>query len=127
MRPRRPTRRLAALAATACLSTLFTITLPSAGYAALDGAAAGGPAPVVLAVNDLGTVIANLQAWIIGILAAVATLFAVVGFGRYMTAGGDPSEAERAKVALKAAAVGYAGALLAPFFMGVLKGILGVE
>ena len=126
MRPRRPTRRLAALAATACLSTLFTITLPSAGYAALDGAAAGGPAPQLLAVNDLGTVINNLQVWIIGLLAAVATLFLVIGFARYMTAGGDPSEIERAKGALKAAAIGYAGALLAPVLMTALEGILGV-
>jgi len=79
----------------------------------------------MLAVNDLPTVIANLQDWIIGILAAVATLFAVIGFARYMTAGGDPSEMERAKGAFKAAGIGYAGALLAPWFMTVLQDILG--
>jgi hypothetical protein len=77
-------------------------------------------------VNDLTTVIANLQGWIVGILAAVATLFLVIGFARYMTAGGDPSEAERAKGAFKAAAIGYAGALLAPWLMGQLQNILGV-
>jgi hypothetical protein len=89
-------------------------------------AAADPAASQILAVNDLQTVIGNLQGWIISILAAVATLFLVIGFARYMTAGGDPGETERAKGAFKAAAIGYAGALLAPFFMGVLQQILGV-
>jgi len=124
--PSRRLRRLAAHCGVAALTLLLTITMPSAAYAALNGAAAGEPAPEVLAVNDLGTVINNLQAWIIGLLAAVATLFLVIGFARYMTAGGDPSEIERAKGALKAAAIGYAGALLAPVLMTALKGILGV-
>jgi hypothetical protein len=131
MPPRRTRRLAAALAAMTGLTALLTITAPSAAYAALGAAFAGDPAPqvpapVVLAVNDLGTVISNLQAWIIGLLAAVATLFLVIGFARYMTAGGDPSEIERAKGALKAAAIGYAGALLAPVLMTALKGILGV-
>src|SRR5262245_50680750 len=89
-------------------------------------AAADPAAPQILAVNDLQTVIGNLQGWIISILAAVATLFLVIGFARYMTAGGDPGETERAKGAFKAAAIGYAGALLAPVFMVVLQQILGV-
>ena len=46
---------------------------------------------------SLPTVIANLRAWIMGILAAVATLFLVVGGVRYLAAGGDPGEVERAK------------------------------
>ena len=110
--------RALALIAAAAVSTVV-IASPAVAWAA-------PPDPTVLAVNDLPTVIANLQVWIIGILAAVATLFLVIGFARYMTAGGDPSESERAKGAFKAAAIGYAGALLAPFFMGVIQGILGV-
>jgi len=109
--------RALALIAAAAVSTVV-IASPAVAWAA-------PPDPTVLAVNDLPTVIANLQVWIIGILAAVATLFLVIGFARYMTAGGDPSESERAKGAFKAAAIGYAGALLAPWFMSVLQGILG--
>ncbi len=67
----------------------------------------------------------NLTAWIVGILAVVATLFLTVGGLRYLVAGGDPSEVERAKEALKNAAVGYALALLAPVLLDVLRGILG--
>jgi hypothetical protein len=78
-----------------------------------------------LAVNDLPTVISNLTAWIIGILAVVATLFLTIGGVRYLLAGGDPSEVERAKSALKNAAIGYALALLAPVLLDVLRGILG--
>jgi succinate dehydrogenase hydrophobic anchor subunit len=82
--------------------------------------------PVVVAVNDLGQVIAGLQAWVMGLLAAVATLFLVIGGLRYVLAAGDPSEIERAKGALKSAAVGYALAVLAPVLMAALRGILGV-
>jgi hypothetical protein len=78
-----------------------------------------------LAVNDLPTVINNLTAWIVGILAVVATLFLTIGGVRYLVVGGDPSEVERAKSALKNAAIGYALALLAPVLLDVLRGILG--
>jgi len=80
----------------------------------------------VAQVNDLPTVISNLTAWIVGILAVVATLFLTIGGVRYLIAGGDPSEVERAKSALKSAAIGYALALLAPVLLDVLRGILGV-
>jgi hypothetical protein len=80
-----------------------------------------------LAVAELTTVISNLQGWLVGILAAVATLFLVIGGLRYVTAAGDPSAVERAKGALKSAAIGYALAILAPVIMTALKGILGVS
>jgi hypothetical protein len=76
-------------------------------------------------VNDLPTVIGNMTTWITGILAAVATLFLTIGGARYLMAGDDPSEVERAKGALKSAGIGYALALLAPVFLTILKGILG--
>src|SRR5258705_11330445 len=108
-------RRIGARLGVATL-TLLAASTPSAAFAAPGG-------PQILAVNDLPTVIGNLQGWIVGILAAVATLFLVIGFARYMTAGGDPSGAERAKGAFKAAAIGYAGALLAPGLFGELQNI----
>jgi hypothetical protein len=70
-------------------------------------------------------VIDGLKVWIMGILAAVATLFLVIGGLRYMTAGGDPAQAEQAKGNFKAALAGYALAVLAPVILEVLQGILG--
>jgi hypothetical protein len=77
-------------------------------------------------VSDLGQVISNLQGWIIGLLAGLATLYLVIGFTKYLTAGGDPAQAESAKGSLKAAAIGYAGAILAPVLMTALRSILGL-
>jgi hypothetical protein len=78
-----------------------------------------------LAVKTLPQVIDSLKLWIMGILAAIATLFLVVGGLRYMTAAGDPAQAEQAKGNVKAALIGYALAVLAPVILQVLQGILG--
>lgn len=82
--------------------------------AVLAAAAYAGSGTGVLAAASIGKVIANIRTWITGVLAAVATLFLVVGGVRYLMAGGDPSEVERAKQALKSAAIGYGLAVLAP-------------
>ena len=74
---------------------------------------------------SLSGVIDNLRNWIVGILAGVATLFLTIGGLRYMTAGGDPSQVEKAKVALKSAAIGYALAILAPLLVSILASIVG--
>jgi hypothetical protein len=79
----------------------------------------------VLAVKTLPEVIDGLKTWVMGILAAVATLFLVIGGLRYMTAAGDPAAVEQAKGSLKAALTGYALAVLAPVILQVLQGILG--
>jgi hypothetical protein len=86
---------------------------------------AAASAPAVLAVKTIPEVIDGLKLWIMGILAAVATLFLVIGGLRYMTAGGDPAQAEQAKGNFKAALAGYALAILAPMILQVLQGILG--
>lgn len=82
--------------------------------------------PAALMVADLPTVVSNATGWLVGILAVLATFFLTLGGVRYMTAGGDPSEVERAKSALRSAGVGYSLALLAPVLLTVLKQILGV-
>ncbi len=82
-------------------------------------------AAVPLAAASIAAVIGNLTAWITGILAGVATLFLTIGGVRYLMAGGDPGEVERAKTALKSAAIGYALALLAPVIVTVLKSLVG--
>ncbi|WP_398780291.1 pilin [Streptomyces sp. NBRC 110611] len=77
------------------------------------------------AVATIPAVISNLRNWIIGLLAGLATLFLTFGGLRYLMAGGDPGEVEAAKRALKAAAIGYGLAVLAPALVTVLQGIVG--
>ncbi len=78
-----------------------------------------------MTANSLPVVIANIQAWIMGILAAVATLFLVLAGVYYATAGGDPGQVDKAKGALKNALVGYGLAVLAPILLEVVQGIVG--
>ena len=73
--------------------------------------------------SSLNGVIDNLRNWLVGILAAVATLFLTVGGLRYVTVGGDPGQVEKAKTALKSAAIGYALAALAPLLVSILASL----
>ncbi len=81
---------------------------------------AGTPDAAFAAPADLDTVINNIRTWLLGILVAVATLFLTVGGLRYAAANGDPGEVEKAKTALKSAAIGYGLALLAPLFVTIV-------
>lgn len=111
-------------AVTRALTT--TVTVIAAAVLALPSAASADPGPpVVLAANALPVVIANLQTWVMGILAAVATLFLVLAGVYWATAGGDPAQVDKAKGALKNALVGYGLAVLAPILLEVVKGIVG--
>jgi hypothetical protein len=96
----------------------LALVLPSAAHADPGGA-------VYLAANALPVVIANLQAWVMGILAAIATLFLVLAGVYWATAGGDPSQVEKAKLALRNALIGYGLAVLAPILLQVIQGIVG--
>lgn len=91
---------------------------PTAGVHAVRAAA-------VLAVNDLPTIVSNLRNWIMGLLAGLATLFLTIGGLRYLMAGGDPGEVERAKAAFRSAAIGYVLAVIAPVVLTILKSIIG--
>lgn len=84
-----------------------------------------GAAVPAQAAASIPQVINNLRNWIVGILAGLATLFLTVGGLRYLMAAGDPSEVDSAKRALKAAAIGYGLAVLAPVIVAVLKNIVG--
>ena len=99
-------------------TVVLMLSIPTAAFADSSG-------PVYLAANDLPTVIGNLQAWIMGILAAVATLFLVLAGVYYATAGGDPQQVDKAKGAFKNALIGYGLAVLAPVLLQVVKGIVG--
>ena len=86
---------------------------------------AASPALAAPGPPTLSSVIDNLRNWLVGLLAALATLFLTVGGLRYMTAGGDPGQIERAKTALKSAAIGYALAALSPILVHILRSVVG--
>jgi hypothetical protein len=74
--------------------------------------------------TSLASLISNLTDWLVGLLAGVATLFLTLGGLRYLTAGGDPGQVEKAKTALKSGAVGYALAALAPLLVSILASLV---
>jgi hypothetical protein len=108
-------RLFAFTAATAAVGLLAHPAVAAAGGHAL---AAGTGAPSLTGVIDA------LRAWLVGLLAALATLFLTIGGVRYLTAGGDPVQVERAKTALKSAAIGYALAALAPLLVSILTSVV---
>src|SRR6266487_871558 len=95
----RPLTHLKTFAKAAGLAAAVTviIVLP-----AVPAFAAG---PDTAAFNKI---IDNLIVWVGGILFAVATLFLTIAGVRYLTAGGDPAEVEKAKGSFKSALIGYA-------------------
>jgi len=105
--------------------TALTALAAAAALTAAAQPALAGPAGHVLAAASIDQVIANITKWIVGILAGLATLFLTMGGLRYLMAGGDPSEVERAKTALRSAAIGYGLAILAPVIVTVLKSLVG--
>ena len=109
---RRNVSRIAAVATT----TLAILTGAGPAYAG---------EPQILAANDLPTIITNITAWIVGLLIGVATLFLTIGGLRYLAAGGDPTEIEKAKSAFKSALLGYALAVLAPILLAIVQGWIG--
>jgi protein-S-isoprenylcysteine O-methyltransferase Ste14 len=75
---------------------------------------------------SLSQVLDSARNWLVALLASLATLFLTIGGLRYMGGAADPGEVEKAKTAVKAAAIGYALAALAPLAVGILKSIVGV-
>ena len=79
----------------------------------------------VIAAATLDKVIDNVTTWLVGLLAGLATMFLTIGGVKYLIASGDPGEVEKAKGALRSAAMGYAVAVLAPGLVSILQKILG--
>ncbi|MEU8182032.1 pilin [Micromonospora sp. NPDC049047] len=114
---RRPRRDLSRPARASLM--LLGVAAVTVAFVAASGAAyAAEPAPVVLAVESITQVIDNIRLWLLGILAAWATLCLTVGFLRYTS--GEPGEVEKGKLAFRSAAIGYAGALLAPLLVTIV-------
>lgn len=120
-RPFRSARSAAVTVAT--LSAVCTVVVVVA--AATPALAADAGTPAVAIATSVGQVLTNLRNWVMGILAALATVFLTIGGVRYLMAGGDPGEVEAAKRAFKSAGWGYVGAALAPLIVTILSGIVG--
>ncbi|MGH3659598.1 MAG: pilin [Micromonosporaceae bacterium] len=98
------------------LAAVLVVVAGAAHAADADGA------PV--AAKSIEEVVKNLRLWLVGILATVATFFLTFGALRYIAAGGDMGEVEKAKSALWSAGIGYGLALLAPVIISVIKEVL---
>ena len=122
--PHRPGRAPASRARLTARAALATLAAAAALTTAAQPALAGTTGRV-LAAATINQVISNITQWIVGVLAGLATLFLTLGGLRYLMAGGDPSEVERAKTALRSAAIGYGLAILAPVIVTVLKSLVG--
>jgi Type IV secretion system pilin len=84
------------------------------------------PSAVAQAADPtLGQVIDRLRTVLVGLLVGLATLLLTVGGVRYLLAGGDPGQVEKAKVTLRSAAIGYGLAVLAPVLVRLLRYVVG--
>jgi Type IV secretion system pilin len=81
--------------------------------------------PTLAADPTIQGVIDRLRVLLVGLLIGLATLVLTIGGVRYLAAGGDPGEIQKAKAMFKAAAVGYAVAALAPALVGILRSVIG--
>ncbi|MDT0304318.1 hypothetical protein [Streptomonospora wellingtoniae] len=115
-RPRRRGRRLRRLAVIGCTAAAL-LAVPAAQALAQGGGGQG--------TDELVNVIGRIREVIIALLAALATLLLTVGGLRWLLAGGDPGEVDKARRSLMGAALGYVIALLATVLLDVLEFIVG--
>ncbi len=101
------------------------VPLTVVGLLVITSSAQAETTHVVALAASVDQVLTNIRSWIMGILAGLATVFVSVGGMRYVMAGGDPGEVEKAKTAFRAAGIGYGMAALAPLVVTVLRGIVG--
>ncbi|MQA87534.1 MAG: hypothetical protein GEV03_23655 [Streptosporangiales bacterium] len=96
----------------------------AAGAVVATATAASADVGVIAAAADLKTVINRITNWLVGLLVALSTLLLTIGGVRYLLAGGDPGEINKAKDTLKYAALGYGVAALAPVLVQILEGFV---
>jgi hypothetical protein len=107
------------------VSRLLFLLTATAAAVAVSVPAYAADTQMIEAANSLPVIVSNITKWIVGLLLGVATLFLTIGGLRYLAAGGDPAEVEKAKSALKSALIGYALAVLAPVLLAVVRGWIG--
>ncbi|MEU6858482.1 pilin [Glycomyces sp. NPDC046736] len=76
--------------------------------------------------EDIIRVLDNLRLWVVGIAATVVAVMLTIAGLRYLLSS-EPGETEKAKSALRGAAIGFAIVLLAIPLVEILKGILTYE
>lgn len=107
------------------IGVMAGVTALAVAAATTPAFAASGHTVILAAPQDLASVITSIRNWLMGILVVVATLFLTLGGVRYVMSDGDPGQVERAKSAIRAAAIGYCLAALAPVIMTVLQSVVG--
>lgn len=127
--PSRPPRDLTTLCvrhAPRRTSFCVVVVVALSGIALVAPASAAHADTTVLALaGSVTDILSNVQKWLMGILAGLATLFMTIGASRYMWGNNEPSEIAKAKAAVKAAGFGYCLALLVPLVLEILKGFVG--
>ena len=113
-------------AAAAAMTVLAAVLLSVVADPAPAWAADTAPVTVLAQAESVDQLLSNIRAWLIGILAGLATVFATIGGVRYMMANGDLGELDKARVAFRSAGIGYALAALAPLMVTVLRGLVGL-
>ena len=113
-----------ALCARSALALGVAVVLLLAGAELSPAWAQGAEEP---GVDDLDSVITNIRDWLVGLLVVLATLLLTIGGLRYLLAGGDPGEVNKAKDTLKYSALGYLVAILAPVLVQILRGFVGLQ
>lgn len=121
---------VAVVVALAAAALLFApgVALAAAGTRAQTPAVAAGwvlPGQAVAPAASLEAVLTNIRNWIMGIAGALTTVFVTIGGVRYLAAGGDLGEVEKAKTAFRSAGYGFAIVVLAPVLVGVFSSIVG--
>ncbi len=114
----------------AVVALLFApgVALAAAGTRAQTPVVAVGwvvPGQAVAPAASLEAVLTNIRNWIMGIAGALTTVFVTIGGVRYLAAGGDLGEVEKAKTAFRSAGYGFAIVVLAPVLVGVFSSIVG--
>lgn len=115
---------MARLKTTTAITAVAGIATTVVIFAAIP-ALAGQDGHALAVASSLNQVISNITTWLVGLLVGLATLLLTVGGVRYLLAGGDPGEVQRAKNTLKYSAIGYGVAVLAPLLVTILKGFVG--
>lgn len=123
-RPRHRTSRSRPVRRAVTRSVAFAV-LGAVLLSSLTADAAQASTQVLAIASSVGQVFDNIRNWLVGILAGLATVFLTVGGVRYLMAGGDPGEVEKAKQSFKSAGWGYGLAALAPLVVEILRGIVG--
>lgn len=111
-------------AATSAISVLLVCAALVATVIVTLDTVALAQAPEEPGVSSIPEVVNRIRVWLVGILVAVSTLFLTVGGFRYLWSNGDPGEVDKAKTALRNAAIGYALAILAPLLVTIVTGFV---